>query len=371
MKSKIALAISIVVAVVAGLGGVKALQIKKMIDNGKAFAQPPESVSTFEVREEKWQSSLPAIGSIRAAQGVIMTPEIPGVAQAIRFESGSAVEKGAELLLMDVTAEQAQLRSIEAQLQLTKISLERAEKLRADNTVSQAELDQAKSAVNQFQANADAIRATIEKKTIRAPFAGVLGLRQVDLGQYIEAGKPIVSLQALSPVFADFSLPQQELARLQTGMVVRVTTDTYPGRQFDGTLTAINPNLDQATRSVPLRATFENAEKLLRPGMFARVQVLLPVEQNVVTIPATSILSAPYGDSVYIVEQGTNQNLVVRQQFIRTGQMRGDFIAVQTGLKAGQKIVSAGLFKLRNGMSVVENNTIAPEPSANPKPSDS
>jgi membrane fusion protein (multidrug efflux system) len=242
--------------------------------------------------------------------------------------------------------------------------------------VSQAELDAAESTLKQTQGNADAVRATIQKKTIRAPFAGRLGLRLVNLGQYLDIGKPIVSLQSLTPVYAEFSLPQQELARLKTGMIVRVTTDTYPGRKFEGTLTAINPDLDQSTRSVGLQATFANPDQLLRPGMFARAEVLLPEEQPVLVIPATAVLSAPYGDSVYVIESkpGKDQakpQLVVRQQFIRTGPARGDFVSVETGLKVGERIASAGIFKLRNGMAVIESNELAPKSEVAPRPSDS
>ena len=242
--------------------------------------------------------------------------------------------------------------------------------------VPQSELETAEATLKQNEGMADATRAIIQKKTIRAPFGGRLGIRLVNLGQYLDTGKPIVSLQSLTPIYADFSLPQQELARLQTGMRVRVTTDTYPGRQFEGTLTAINPDLDAQTRSVGLQATFENAEQLLRPGMFARVEVLLPEEQPVLVIPATSVLSAPYGDSVYVIESkpgkdGGKPELAVRQQFIRTGRAQGDFVSVESGLKPGERIVSAGIFKLRNGMSVIENNELSPKNELAPHPSDS
>jgi membrane fusion protein (multidrug efflux system) len=242
--------------------------------------------------------------------------------------------------------------------------------------VSQAELETTEATLKQSQGNADATRAMIQKKTIRAPFAGRLGIRLVNLGQYLDTGKPIASLQSLTPVYAEFSLPQQELARLKTGMRVHVTTDAYPDRTFEGTLTAINPDLDAQTRSVGLQATFENSEQLLRPGMFARVQVLLPEEQTVLAVPATSVLSAPYGDSVYVIESkpgkdGGKSQLVVRQQFIRTGSARGDFVSVESGLKAGERIVRAGIFKLRNGMSVIENNDLAPKNDLAPRPSDS
>jgi len=373
MKLKIVFALVVVLIVFGGLAGVKTLQIRKMMAAGQAFVPPPESVSSAVARQEKWQETLDAIGSITAVQGVNITPEAAGTVSEIAFVSGAVVVTGDLLVRLDTSSEEAQLRSLEAQANLARINAERARQLRADNTVSQSELDTAEATLKQCQANADAIRAAIEKKTIRAPFAGKLGIRLVNLGEYLDTGKPIVSLQSLSPVYADFSLPQQELARLKTGMRVRVTTDTYPDKKFEGDLTAINPDLDPSTRSVRLQATLDNPEQFLRPGMFARVQVLLPSEQTVLAVPAPSVLSAPYGDSVYVIEPGTNgagAGLVVRQQFIRTGRALGDFVSVETGLKTGERVVSSGLFKLRNGMSVVENNAIAPATAEAPHPAD-
>ena len=376
MIRKILLAVFIVLLVLGGLAGVKALQIKKLIADGKSFAPPPESVSSALVREEKWQDTLTSIGSVVAVQGVTVSPEIPGIIREISFESGAVVSQGDLLVRLDTSLEEAQLRALQAQEELAQLNLTRERTLRSQNMVSQAELDAAESTLKQTQGNADAIRATIQKKTIRAPFAGRLGIRLVNLGQYIDTGKPIVSLQSLTPIYADFSLPQQELARLKTGMRVRVTTDTYPDRQFEGTLTAINPDLDPSTRSVGLQATFANPDQLLRPGMFARAEVLLPEEQPVLVIPATAVLSATYGDSVYVIESKPGKDngkpqLVVRQQFIRTGGARGDFVSVESGLKVGERIVSAGIFKLRNGMAVIESNELAPKSDLAPRPSDS
>jgi membrane fusion protein (multidrug efflux system) len=376
MKLKIVSAIFIVLLVLGALAGVKALQIQKLIANGKAYAPPPETVSAAVAREEQWQGSLTAIGSITAVQGVTITPDIPGTVREIAFEAGAVVAKGNLLVRLDVGSEEAQLRAVDAQAELARVNLARMRTLRSEKTVSQSELDSAEATLKQLEGNADTIRATIEKKTIRAPFAGRLGIRLINLGQYLDAGKPVVSLQALDSVYADFSLPQQELARLKTGMRVRVTTDAYAGKPFEGSLTTIDPALDQSTRSVGLQATFANAGQLLRPGMFARVEVLLPEAQKVLVIPATAILSAPYGDSVYVIESqaaGTNgqPHLTVRQQFVRTGQARGDFISVESGLKPGERIVSTGLFKLRNGMTVVENNTLAPKSNEAPRPTDS
>ncbi|HZF01592.1 MAG TPA: efflux RND transporter periplasmic adaptor subunit, partial [Methylomirabilota bacterium] len=356
------------------LAGVKAMQIHALIAMGKSFVPPPETISSAVAHEEKWQDTLSAIGSVAAAQGVIVSPEIAGTVSEIDFESGATVKKGDLLLKLDTSSEDAQLRAADAQTEWAKVSAERLRALRADNTVSQSELDQAEAALKQAQANADTIHATIDKKTIRAPFDGRLGIRLVNLGEQLTAGKGIVSLQSLMPVFVDFSLPQQDLSQLATGLKVRATSDSYPNNFFDGELAAINPDLDVATRSIKLRAKYENAGQLLRPGMFARVEIILPEAKPVLAIPATAILSAPFGDSIFLIEPQTangKTNLAVQQKFIRTGRTHGDFISVESGLKAGDKVATAGIFKLRNGVSVQENNVDTPKPSLTPNPPNS
>jgi membrane fusion protein, multidrug efflux system len=375
MKLKVVIAIVAVLVVIGALAGTKYLQIKKLTSMPQTV--PPESISSAVAHEEKWQDTRSAVGSLSAVQGVTVTPEIAGTVTEIAFESGALVKKGDLIVRFDTTTEQAQLKSLNAQLEWARLSLDRARKLRTDNTVSQSELDQADATFQQAKATADATQAIIDKKTIRAPFTGTLGIRQINLGEYVDAGKPIVSLQALNPVYADFSMPQQTLSDIKTGMVVRVTMDTYTNKQFEGVLTAINPNLDDNTRSVRLQATLDNAEQLLRPGMFARIEVVLPSDQKLLVIPATSVLSAPYGDSVYVIEPSTNApagtnkpDMVVRQQLIRTGRARGDFISVETGLKPGDHIVNAGLFKLHNGSTVTESTQEAPKANEKPKPAD-
>ena len=369
MKRKIIISIIMVVVVLAGLVGVKALQIGKMIGAAKTFAMPPETISSAVATEQKWQDTLAAVGSINAAQGVTVAAEVAGTVTEIAFESGAVVAKGDLLVRLDTSSEAAQLRAAEAQAELTRLNVERLHKLRESNVVSQSEVDTAEAGLKQNQANADTIRAVIEKKTIRAPFAGRLGIRLVNLGESLEERKPIVSLQSLVPVYGDFSLPQQALSLLTTGLVVQVSSDTYPGLKFLGEVTAINPELDATTRAVRLQATFANTNQLLRPGMFVRLEVVLPGEQTVLAVPATAILSAPFGDSVYVIEpQAGSTNLVVRQQFIKTGRPLGDFISIVDGLKPGDRVVSSGLFKLRNGAGVVINNDIAPKSSTTPNP---
>ncbi|MFO1477488.1 MAG: efflux RND transporter periplasmic adaptor subunit [Verrucomicrobiota bacterium] len=372
---RIVLALVAVLVIAGFLGGTYALQVKKMIAGMEAMGTPAETVSSADVRQDQWQGTLNAVGTIAAVQGVNVTTEIAGTVKEIAFESGALVDKGALLVRLDTSSEEAQLRALEAQAELSRINATRVRALRAENTVSQAELDTSEATLKQNEANADAIRAVIEKKTIRAPFAGQLGIRQVNLGQYLDVGKPIVSLQSLAPVYAQFSLPQQDVPRLTNGMVVRLASDAFGGHTFEGLLTAINPDLDADTRSVRLQATFENADRLLRPGMFARVEVLLPERQDVVVIPATAVLSSPYGDSVYVISEEKGKDgkagLVVTQKFIRLGRYRGDFVSVESGLKPGERIASAGVFKLRNGMSVIVNNDIAPKATETPRPADS
>jgi membrane fusion protein (multidrug efflux system) len=363
------LLIGIVIVLVIGgpLAAIKVLQVKAMI--AAPMPTQSETVATAVAHAEIWPDTLSAIGSVSAAQGVIVAPEIAGTISEIAFESGATVKAGDLLVRLDTSSEAAQLRAAEAQADLAKLNAERERKLHEDKTVSQSEVDQADATLKQSAANADNIRAIIQKKTIRAPFAGKLGIRLVNLGEQLDVGKGIVSLQALSPMFVDFSLPQQDFAQLQNGLKVRALSDSYPTNQFEGEIAAINPDLDATTRSVRVRAKFENPGDLLRAGMFARVTVVLPRENTVLVIPATAILSAPYGDSVFLVTGSSN--LVVQQAFVRTGRTRGDFVSVQSGLKAGDRVATAGIFKLRNGLSVHENNETTPEASPTPTPPNS
>lgn len=373
MKKKIIIAIVIVLVVVGGLAGIKVLQVNKLVAQNKDFVPPPETISSAVAREEAWRESISGVASIVAAQGVVLTPEIPGTVSEIVFESGAEVNKGDLLVKFDTSSEEAQLRAIEAQVVLWRLNYERAQQLWTNNAMSKAELDAADATLKQGEANADTIRATIAKKTIRAPFAGRTGIRSVNLGAYVDKGIPVVSLESLTPVFAETMLPQQALASLKTGLEVQLTTDAYPGKTFAGTLTAISPDFDSTMRSVRVQATLQNDEQLLRPGMFARIEIVLPEQNKVLVIPATSILSAPFGDSVYVIENSTNNagGLVARQQFVRVGRAKGDFISIESGLKAGDRVVASGLFKLRNGVSVLVNDEITPKSTKKPTPADS
>ncbi len=375
MAKKIILTLVIVLVLVGLLASVKGLQFQTMFAQGASFAPPPETVTTATVRREDWQPTLTAVGSVAAVQGVMLGAELAGAVKSIAFESGATVRAGELLVELDTAVEQAQLRSAMASADLARLNLERARDLRGKNMVSQADLDSAEAQFKQAVAQVDNIRAVIGKKTIRAPFAGRTGIRQVNVGQFLDNGAAIVTLQSLDPVYVDFALPQQDLAQLGVGMTVRVTTDAFPDQNFEGKLTAINSEVDAVTRNVRLQATLATDGRL-RPGMYVNVEVVLPETERVLMIPATAVLYAPYGDSVFVVEDKKDEKTgatgkVLNQRFVRLGKTRGDFVVVTAGLEVDQTVVTTGVFKLRNGMSVVVDNQLAPSFQLAPKPANS
>ncbi len=334
---------------------------------------PPQTVTADSVRRESWPKTISATGSLVAVQGVTVSAELGGKIVAIAFESGDRVKAGDLLVRIDVSAEEAQLRSAEAAAKLARINLKRNRNLRKNKTVSQSDLDTAEANFKQASAQVDNMHAAIEKKTLRAPFAGHLGIRQVNLGQIVDKGTPVVTLQAIDPIYVDFSLPQQRFSVLAQDTEVKVTTDAAPGEVFPGKIIAVNPEIDQMTRSVRVRARLTNKNELLRPGMFANVEVLLPTQQDVLSIPATAVLYAPYGDTVFVIDEvedkvSGKRQLLLRQQIVRLGETNGDFVAVIKGLKEGESIVTNGVFKLRPKMAVVIDNTLEPEAKLAPKP---
>jgi len=359
-------------AVLIGLPAlIKLKQFEAM--GAMSMTMPPETVTAAKVTRENWPNTIGATGSLVAVQGVTVGAEIGGKVTEIAFESGDRVKAGDLLLRLDVSAEEAQLRSAEAAAKLAKINLDRNRDLRANKTVSQSDLDTAEANYKQATAQVDNVHAAIDKKTLRAPFAGQLGLRQVNLGQIVEQGTPIVTLQTIDPIYVDFSLPQQRFSLLSPGTPVNLTTDAAPGEVFDGRIIAVNPEIDLSTRSVRVRATLANQGEQLRPGMFANVEVLLDSADSVLAIPATAVLYAPYGDTVFVIDEqaaeaGGEKQLVLRQQVVRLGETRGDFVAVEAGLKEGEQVVTSGVFKLRPKMAVVIDNTLAPEAKLQPEP---
>lgn len=381
MTKRIFLTILGLIVVVGAIAGVKVLQIRKMIAQGAAFVPPPETVTTAEARRESWESVLTSVGSLTAVQGVTVSAELAGKVVRIAFEPGAQVRAGDLLVQQDISTEEAQLPGAEATVVLARADLARANDLLARKIVPQSEVDAAVAKLQEAEAAVDTIRAAIAKKTIRAPFAGRLGIRLVNLGQILHEGEEIVSLQSLDPIFVDFFLPQQRLAEVRAGLAVRVTNDALADRVVDGKITAINPQVDAATRNVRVQATVANPDEALHPGMFVNVAIVLPTREPVITIPATAVLYAPYSDSVFVVEEKKSDNpgpppgdpppKVLRQQFIRLGEQRGDFVAVLSGLKEGDTIVSTGAFKLRNGQAVVVDNTLSPKFQLAPTPEDS
>ena len=361
-----------IVGVVGLLAGTKVLQISTLIKQKKTTTLPPEVVTTFQAKEQRWESLVTAVGSLEAVQGVTITAEVTGKVTAIAFEPGTRVKAGDLLVQQDIAAETAQLRSAEAAVELARLTLARSKKMLATKVVAESNYDNAEATLKQAQAQADNIRAAIAKKTIRAPFSGRLGIRQVNLGQIIKEGQAIVSLQALDPIFVNFLVPQQQLTLLRIGYPVRLTSDGLPqGQTVTGAITAINPDVDATSRNIRIQATVANGAEALRPGMFVQVAVVLPADKPVLTLPATAVLYAPYSDSVFLIEEAKEGGgKVVHQQFIRLGERRGDFVAITSGLKPDQTVVSTGVFKLRNGQSVVIDNTLSPEFKLAPEPKD-
>ncbi len=376
MKKRFILTIVGVMVVLGLLGGIKGLQIEQMIAHSKQFVPPPEAVTTAVASFQSWESLLTSVGSLAAVQGVTVTAELTGKVVQIAFKPGSFVQAGDLLVKQDTSSEEAQLRSAEAAAALAKLNLERLGKLLEERTIAKSQYDNADASYKQAVAQADAIRAAISKKTIRAPFSGRLGIRLVNLGQVLNEGDAIVSLQTLDPIFVNFALPQQNLPQLKAGLAIRVTNDALGGQVVEGKITAINPQVDAATRNIRVQATVANPEERLRPGMFVNVDVVLPGREKVLAIPATAVLYAPYSDSVFVVEEKKNDSngqpaQVVRQQIAQLGEKNGDYVAVVSGLKEGDTVVSTGVFKLRNGQAVTVDNTLSPEFKLKPRPTES
>ena len=376
MLKKFSITTLIIVVVVGALVGTKLMQFAAMGAAGAAMVIPAETVTATTAQEQNWETKITATGSAVAVQGVTVAAEMAGKVTKISFESGATVAAGDLLVQLDTSTEAAQLEAAEAAAALAKLNLERAKELREKNTTSQADLDGADATAKQAAAQAEQIRAVIAKKTIRAPFAGRLGIRLINLGQILKEGDPIASLQTLNPIYVNFSLPQQRLAELAVDGLVRVTSDAAPGETLLGKITAVNPDVDAVTRNVRVQATLANDGDRLRPGMFATITVVLPHTDNLRVIPASAVLYAPYGDSVFVIDEKKNEKTgatekILRQQFVRLGRTRGDFVAVISGLKEGESIVTSGVFKLRPGRAVVIDNTLAPHAQLAPKPSDS
>jgi membrane fusion protein, multidrug efflux system len=363
------LAIGSVAAVFVVLAGIKASQIGAMIKSAKAFTPPPEAVTSAKVESLRWRDSRSAAATLVALRAVTVASELPGQVREIRFDSGAFVRRGEPLVKLDTSTEEAQLAAAEADALLARATLSRTRMLREQDSSTPADLDASEAKASQTAANVAMLKATIAKKTIRAPFDGRISIKQVELGQVLSAGASIASLQSVHPLYADFWLPQQAMADLRAGMEARLTTDVFPGRTWDGSVTVINPEVDPATRNVRVRATFPNGDGMLRPGMYGNVEVLSPDEQPALVIPATAVVYAPYGDSVFAIEEKEKQ-FVARQKFVRLGERRGDLVAVTSGLEAGETLVSSGACKLHTGSTLIVRNELAPTAELAPRPTE-
>jgi len=373
MIKRMVLMLAVLVVFLSVIGFVKYQQIQAAIAQASSFQPPPTAVTTVVAEEVAWAKSLRAIGTVNAVNGVMVSADLPGIVEAINFESGKSVQAGDVLVRLDTKQERAQLRAAEAERELARLNLERMQGLREKGVVSQAELDAAEARFKTTEAQVGQTEAAIERKTIRAPFSGILGIRKVDLGQYLAGGDPVVPLQSLDPIYVDFSVPQQELGRVRTGTQVRVEAEG--GIEASGRVTAVDSVIDEATRNAKVQATLANPQGKLRPGMFIEARVLGESGAPVIALPASAISFAPYGDSVFVVEdmQGPDGSTYrgVRQRFVQLGGTRGDQVAIVSGIEPGEEIVTSGVFKLRNGIAVLVNNDVQPGNNPTPQPEES
>lgn len=379
MGKRFFLMILMVIVAIAALGGYKAYKIMGMMALAKsgAFNPPPASVTSVVLKTETWPQTLKAVGSVEAVNGVTVAADLPGVVEKIEFESGTPVKAGQVLVRLVTEAENAQLLASEAKRDMDVLSLNRQRDLLKSKASSQSDYDTADATYRQSEARVQEMRAMIGRKTIRAPFDGMLGIRKVNLGQYLNSGDQIVAIQSLDPIRVNFSLPQQDFTSVKVGGEVRVRTDATGGAEFSGKVNAVNSLIDQNTRNFLVQATLPNTEGKLRPGMFANVEVLLPASDSVLPVPATAILYAPYGNSVFVITEVKDpihpEKKVkgVEQHFVKVGATRGDLIAILSGVEPGSEIVSSGVFKLQNGAPVRVNNSVQPDANPAPKPENS
>jgi membrane fusion protein (multidrug efflux system) len=377
------IAAGICLVIIAVLAGVKFAQISSLIKAGKmaeAAGPPPVAVATDVATAAVWGSELEAVGSVTAARGVTISNESAGVVRSIRFQSGAKVRAGQVLVELDASVERAQLASLKARLGLATTTAQRTRLLTEKGAFTKVQLDADEAQLKTATADVAALEAQIDRKIVRAPFAGKLGIRSINLGQYLNPGTPITSLESTEAVVVDFTVPQQDLARVPVGAPTRIVLPGKQAETLQGKIAVTEPNADPTTRAVKLRASVNDEKAQLRPGMFVKVLVVLPEQAKVVSVPATALARAPYGDSVYVVEprkddKGAPVNgldgkpaVVARQQFVRAGQARGDFVAILEGISAGQEVVSQGAFKLRNGAPIVVNNQVKLSPSQAPRP---
>jgi membrane fusion protein (multidrug efflux system) len=373
MAKRLFLVLAVMVVAIGSLGYLKSRQLQAAAKTF-AFQPPPEAVTTVIAKQQTWPSTLSVVGTTVAVHGVTVSADLPGTVDKITFDSGRPVEKGQVLVELDTRQERAQLAANEAQRDLAKINHARMQQLVGEGVISRVEYDKAVAEQKQTDANVAEIRAAIDRKTIRAPFSGLLGIRQANLGQYLAAGSPIVALQSVDPIYVNFSVPQQVASQMKAGHPIRLTSDSVAGAKFTGRINAVDSVVDEATRNIQVQATVANPGGKLRPGMFVEVEAGVGASRTVLPLPASAVNYAPFGDSVFVVAdvKGPDGKTFrgVRQQFVKVEGTRGDQVGVVSGINAGDEIVTSGVFKLRNGAAVAVNNKVQPGNNPNPKPED-
>ena len=374
MAKRMILMLGATVVLLGALGFIKFRQVQSAVQ-ASAFQPPPEAVTSIVAHREQWPATLSVIGTMEAVQGVTVSADLPGAVARVAFDSGKSVHAGDILVELDTRQERAQLASLEAQRDLARVSYDRAQQLVDEGVISRVEYDQATSQRKATEANVAEVRATIERKTIRAPFSGILGIRQVNLGQYLSAGQAIVSLQALNPIYVNFGVPQQTASQVPVGRALRVTKEDLPSMAYSGRVTAIDSVVNEATRNIQIQATLPNPEGKLRPGMFVQVEVGTGGGRSVIALPASAVNYAPYGDSVFVItdlkDPSGKAYRGVQQHFVKLEGSHGDQVAVIEGVNPGDEVVTSGVFKLRNGAAVQVNNKVQPGNNPAPKPEDS
>jgi membrane fusion protein (multidrug efflux system) len=376
MAKRLFIVLLLMAALIGGLGFVKYRQVESAIVAGASFQMPPTSVTTVIAKQETWPSTLSVIGTAEAIQGVTVSADLPGTVDKIHFGSGQAVHEGDILVELDIRQETAQLANIEAQRDLARIQYGRAAELAKAGVISKSDYDNSASQQKATEAQVNEVKSSIARKTIRAPFTGILGLRQISLGQYLAAGQAIVSLQSVNPIYVNFGVPQQQTSKMTIGHAVRVTNQDLPGVGFSGRITALDSVINEQTRNIQVQATLANPGGKLRPGQYVQVELPLGQSRDVIPLPASAINYAPYGDSVFVVtdikdEKTGKSYRGVRQQIVKIEGSRGDQVAIISGLNPGDEVVSAGSFRLRNAAPVEVNNTVKPSDSPNPHPEES
>ena len=371
MVKRMVLVLSVTAVLLTALGFVKYRQVETAVHASSSFQPPPEAVTSIVAKRELWPATMSIIGTMEAVQGVTVSADLPGTVARIAFDSGQTVQKGDVIVELDTRQERAQLAALEAQRDLAKINYGRVEQLVKEGVISKQDYDQATAQQRQTEANVAEIKATIERKTIRAPFTGVLGIRKVNLGQYLAAGNPIVPLQALNPIYVDFGVPQQAANQVRVGRTLHVTSEDIAGQTFSGRVNALDSIVDETTRNVQVQATLPNSQGKLKPGMFVQVEVGYGTNKEAITLPASAISYAPYGDTVFVVSDLKDKDghpyRGLRQQFVKLGSTRGDQVAIIAGIDPGEEVVTSGGFKLRTGAAVQVNNKIQPSNDPSPK----